>query len=272
MFSTAGPRTFYSIRPMEYLFGDTDIAAHRLKILAEVYAESTRTFILDTVIDRPHLAVDLGCGPGFTTHLLADTTQCDRAVGLDNSDHFVSLAQKTASDTVSFRRHDVTSTPFPIGPSDLLYCRFLLTHLANPQAMVTQWASQLRPRGLLLMEETEWICTKNAAFVKYLGIVEAMIRDQGGNLYAGVLLDGIGTTDLLERRISQVRRFPVSTAQAALMFSLNIRSWKEQRFVRENYTPSVIGQLEHELGNLTERSDSAIEIEWGLRQIVFERI
>ena len=248
---------------MEYLFGDTDVAAQRLKILADVYAESTRTFILDTVIDRPRLAVDLGCGPGFTTHLLADATQCDHAVGLDNSEHFVSLAQKTATDRVSFYRHDVASAPFPIGPSDLLYCRFLLTHVANPQAVIAQWGSQLQMRGLLLIEETEWIHTSNVPFAEYLKIVEAMIEHQGTNLYAGAVLDRMEDVHRLERRISQVRRVPVSTAQATLMFSLNIRSWREQPFVRENYTPSLITQLEHDLENLTRKYDTDIEIEWG---------
>lgn len=257
---------------MEYLFGDSDAAARRLKILADVYAESTKTFILDTVIDRPRLTVDLGCGPGFTTHLLADATQCDYAVGLDNSEHFVSLAQKTVTDRVSFHRHDVTSTPFPTERGDLLYCRFLLTHVTNPQAVVGHWASQLQPRGLLLIEETEWIHTGNVRFAEYLKIVEVMIEHQGANLYAGAILDRMEDVHRLERRISQVRRLPVSTAQAARMFSLNIRSWKQQRFVRANYAPSAIAQLEHELENLTMKSDTDEEIEWGLRQLVFERI
>ena len=57
---------------MQYLFGDSDIAARRLEVLAEVFAEPTRAFFLEAVPKRPRLAVDLGCGPGYTTHLLRD--------------------------------------------------------------------------------------------------------------------------------------------------------------------------------------------------------
>ena len=93
---------------MRYLLGDTYLAARRLKVLAEVYKESTRSFVLESVDDDPHLLVDLGCGPGHTTHFLADILRCDRAVGLDNSEHFIELARKTETDLISFRLHDVT--------------------------------------------------------------------------------------------------------------------------------------------------------------------
>jgi trans-aconitate 2-methyltransferase len=257
---------------MRYLFGDTNIAARRLKILADVYAEPTRTFVLDTVIDKPRLAIDLGCGPGYTTHLLADILQCDQIVGLDSSEHFISLAQKTKTDRVSFHRHDVTAVPFPTPPSDFLYCRFLLTHVQSPLTVVAKWAIHMRPRGLLLIEETEWIHTSNATFQAYLDIVEAMLEHQDGNLYVGPILDSMQDTVTFERRISQVRRFPVSTPRAATMFSHNMLSWKHQPFIRESYSPSVISQLEQDLAALTSRPTSEMEIEWGLRQLVFERV
>ena len=93
----------------KYQFTDTDLAAQRLKYLADVYAESTRDFILDAVNYRPRLVLDLGCGPGYTTHLLADLTQCSQIVGLDNSKRFISLAERNKTDQVSFRLHDITS-------------------------------------------------------------------------------------------------------------------------------------------------------------------
>lgn len=140
---------------MRYAFGDSDLAARRLQLLGEVFAPSTRAFLQASVSREPSLVVDLGCGPGYTTHFLAETLPCGRAVGLDHSDHFISLAQQTATQRVSFQAHDVTQVPFPTGPADLLYCRFLLTHLRDPEAVVARWTDQLRPGGLLLMEEAE---------------------------------------------------------------------------------------------------------------------
>ena len=158
-----------------YQFTDTDLAAQRLKYLANVYADSSRDFILKAVHHHPKTVFDLGCGPGYTTHMLADIIQCKQVVGLDNSDYFISLAERNRTSQLSFFVHNITRIPFPISPCDLLYCRFLLTHLDEPADVITKWASQIRSNGLLLIEETEGIDTKNEVFRTYLGITEALL-------------------------------------------------------------------------------------------------
>ena len=194
---------------MKYLFTDTELAAQRLKYLAEVYAETTQDFILDVVNYRPQLALDLGCGPVYTTHFLAKLTGCRQDVGLDNSIHFISLAEQSKTDKVTFYLHDITSLPFPLGTSDFLYCRFLLTHLKDPFYIIKKWASQLQAKGFLLIEEVEWIHTKNDIFTIYLDIVEGMLVDQSNQLYIGPTLNSLERTDLLKKRSSQVRRLSV---------------------------------------------------------------
>jgi len=256
----------------QYLFGDTDIAASRLKVLGRVFAESSRAFLRETVTAPPRLALDLGCGPGYSTHFLADVLQRDQVAGLDNSEHFISLAQKTKRDRISFHLHDVTTVPFPTDLSDLLYCRFLLTHVREPQALVDNWATQLRLNGLLLIEEAEWIRTEHAVFSAYLAIVEAMFAHQSHTLYAGPVVDGLKDTDALKRRASRIRRVQVSTANAATMFFLNMQAWKTRPFVRANYSQAMIDQLEKDLNALTQKSSRDAEIEWGMRQMAFGRV
>jgi SAM-dependent methyltransferase len=255
----------------EYQFSDTDLAARRLKYLNEVYAESTRDFILDAVGYRPQLASDLGCGPGYTTHFLAELTRCERAVGLDKSENFISLAEQTWTEQVSFCLHDITLVPFPVGPSDLLYCRYLLAHLKNPVEMFDNWASQLQPNGLLLIEEVEWIDSRNKIFTTYLDIVAAMLADQSTELYVGPVLDRLGDTTLLQKKFSRVKQVPVLTHQAATMFYMNIQTWKHQPFIQANYSTEVIAKLESDLKALTTTTNDPGDIEWGLRQLVFER-
>src|SRR5579884_501121 len=134
---------------MSYLFKDTDLAAQRLQVLAGVFAESSRPFIQDAVSVAPQLAIDLGCGPGYTTHLLAETTHCAQAIGLDASEHFINQARNSATDSITFMRHDVTRLPFPTAQADLIFCRLLLTHLQDPLSVIERWITQLRPGGLL---------------------------------------------------------------------------------------------------------------------------
>jgi trans-aconitate 2-methyltransferase len=257
---------------MSYLFKDTDIAAQRLQVLADVFSSSSRAFMRDVVSTVPAVAVDLGCGPGYTTHLLAETTRCTQAIGLDSSEHFISLARRNATEHISFVHHDVTQIPFPTGQSNLISCRMLLTHLRDPLAIIDLWGTQLCLHGLLLLEEVEWIQTEHSLFRVYLDIVAAMLEQQANRLYIGPLLDKMQVNNKLQRRVSRVYRLPVSTAQAATMFYLNIQSWKTQPFILQHYAANMINQLEYDLQILAETSTGKGEILWGMRQIADERV
>jgi SAM-dependent methyltransferase len=256
---------------MRYAFGDSEIAARRLQALARVFAPSSRPFLLHAAPRRPRLAVDLGCGPGHTTHFLAGVLGCDRVAGLDNSERFLALARSTETASVSFHLHDVTEIPFPTAPADLLYSRFLLTHLREPRSVIARWATQLAPRGLLLMEETEWMLTDNPAFATYLEIVEAMLTHQSTTLYVGAVLQEIAATSTLRVRLSQVGRLPVSTRDAAGLFHLNIQTWKRHPFIQAHYPAARIDALEQELAALTQDVGDDAGIEFGLRQVMCER-
>ncbi len=257
---------------MAYLFKDTERAAHRLKVLAGVFALSSRPFIQEVVSTMPQVVLDLGCGPGYTTHLVADTSGCVCAIGLDSSEHFITLATQNATERIAFVRHDITQIPFPTGPGDLIFCRMLLTHLRDPQSVIERWGTQLRPQGLLLLEEVEWIRTEHILFRMYLDIVAAMLEQQANQLYIGPFLDRQQIGNGLRRRLSRVYHLPVSTAQAATMFYLNVQSWKNHLFVQEHYAANIIDKLEYDLQELAETSASEGEIEWGMRQIAYERI
>jgi len=56
---------------VKYLFGDTDAAGRRLKLLAEAFAPTTEAFVRAAAAAPPELLADLGCGPGYATHPLA---------------------------------------------------------------------------------------------------------------------------------------------------------------------------------------------------------
>ncbi len=254
-----------------YSFGDSDLAASRLEVLAGAFAAQSQAFVREAGGCGAGLAVDLGCGPGFTTHLLAEASVCERAVGLDDSEHFIGLAAKTAAANVSFRLHDVTTVPFPDGPCELIYVRFLLTHQREPHALIAKWATQLRPGGRLLIEEVDAIETQAAPFVEYLAIVEAMLADGGHDLYVGPKLDAMPTPAGLARLSSRVASVTPTDDVSTRMFSVNIRTWKHNAFVKANYPAEAIRKLEESLTDLAATSTDAKSIEWRLRQLVYER-
>ncbi len=251
----------------EYLFGDSNTAAQRLQLLASTYQESTRAFLERAAgSKRFHLVLDLGCGPGFTTHLINHTLHCDRVIGLDASAAFIELARGTVSERTSFLQHDITATPFPSGYANLIFSRFLLTHLHDPGAVIAKWATQLERGGLLLMEETETIDTVHPAFGRYLAIVEAMLASQSNRLYAGRLIADLDSPGGLKCTFNELRRLPVRNCDAARMFALNLSTWKDSEFVRTNYSAGFMLELERDLTEIADLESPAREIEWEMRQ------
>ena len=73
---------------MAYTFGDTDLASRRLRRLAEVYEPETRALLQSLLASGEaagcRLAVDLGCGPGWSTQLLSDVLKPERTIGLES--------------------------------------------------------------------------------------------------------------------------------------------------------------------------------------------
>ena len=258
--------------PPSYAFGDSGLAARRLSLLAETFTETSVAFMRESVQTRPHLAADLGCGPGYTTYLVADTLDPIRTVGLDNSKNFLADVRATTSANVSFHLHDITTAPFPEGPFDLIFSRFVLTHLRDPEAAIALWGDQLRPRGLLLIEEVEHIDTDIPALVTYLDIQQAMLTQQNNELYIGPRLDAITASDKLQRRSSNVRTLRVPADRAAAMFHINLGVWRHNDFVRQTYAPATLDTLEQSLHAIAQDHNDSPPIEWQLRQIVLERV
>ena len=122
-----------------YAFGDSEIARRRLTLLAETFERSSEQFLRDSVNAHPQLAADLGCGPGYSTHLLANVANPRHTIGFDNSPRFLAHAVTAASKSVTFERHDITHAQFSRGPFDLMFSRFALTHLRDPEAVVAMW-------------------------------------------------------------------------------------------------------------------------------------
>ena len=254
-----------------YTFGDSDLAARRLALVAETFADTSAAFMRESVTTRPQFAADLGCGPGYTTYLLADTLKPERTVGLDNSENFLSHVRTTASDNVSFCLHDITTAPFPEAPFDLIFSRLVLTHLREPEAAIALWTEQLLPGGILLIEEVERIDTDIPALVTYLDLQQAMLAQQSNELYIGPRLDALTASGKLHRRSSNVRTLQVPADRAATMFHMNLSVWRHNDFARQTYAPTTLDALEQDLHAIAQGHTDDPPVEWRLRQIVIKR-
>jgi SAM-dependent methyltransferase len=264
---------------MNYLFGDTELAARRLRVLARVFERPTLDFL--ETWKREHgglvaqdplpVALDLGCGPGHTTRMLA--TVLDRhVIGLDASDPFLYEARRLQPWRVSFQHHDVTDALFPTPAAHFMYSRFLLTHLPRLGAVFDAWRANLRPGGWILLEEPEWIATEVEPFRVYLDLIARSLRERSTELYIGPRLAAEASAIAgLHVAIDRVVEHDVRDCDAATMFAWNLPTVRaaHEPAPRPPWLPSAadLDALQQALDDIAYMPVPTSRIRWGLRQV-----
>jgi trans-aconitate 2-methyltransferase len=254
-----------------YQYGDTAVAAARLRLLAEVFAPSTRQFLESLVALAPRTILDLGCGPGHTTRLMAEVFGRAEIRGVDSSAAFIALARQVPVERVTYEVANATQ-PLAGGPYDLIYCRYLVTHLARWESAVALWSESLRPGGLLAIEENDWIQSDQPAFSAYVNMVAAMLAAEGQNLYVATELDGVERWPLLSKRSSELAPVAVSNRDAAGMFLMNLDVLRSKPFIEQNYPAAQLDRLRNDLARLADDDPRHSSITFGRRRLVLARI
>jgi trans-aconitate 2-methyltransferase len=241
-----------------YTFGDDEPARARLGLVAAAYEPVSRVFLAQAASADAAVAVDLGCGPGFSTELVAATYRPRALVGLDASEQFLAMARALVP-TARFVRHDVTEVPLPVDPADVIYARLVLAHLPDPPAVLARWCEHLAPGGVVLSEELEAIESPDGPLREYDDLSSAMVHRGGGVMCAGPLLAPLG---------GECVRVEASAALAARIYSFNVRLWLE----RADAGPSKerLLRLERGLGEVADAPGSP-GVTWIVRQTVVSR-
>jgi SAM-dependent methyltransferase len=133
--------------------------------------------------------LDVGCGGGDTTIDLARrVAPRGRAVGADIDETKLALAREEARAlgvaNVEFRSMDVRAAD-GAPQFDVVYARFLLTHLNDPASAVSAFYRHLRPGGLVAAEDIDFTGSfaypPSAAHARYLELYCAVVRSRGGD-------------------------------------------------------------------------------------------
>lgn len=144
--------------PGKYALATGAQAVGRLHVLHEVYGPAGLRFLLHAGLREGMRVADFGCGVGVVTRTLADVVGPDGFVtGIDvNAEQVEEAAALCAAhgfDNVDFVEASAVDTGLFSESFDLVYCRFLLLHLTDPEACLREMRRVLKPRGLLVIED-----------------------------------------------------------------------------------------------------------------------
>jgi ubiquinone/menaquinone biosynthesis C-methylase UbiE len=133
-------------------------AVRRLHMLHDIYSPTGRRVLLKAGLRAGMRIADFGCGVGVVTRMLAEMTGPSGSVtGIDmNGAQLEQAAAWCAAgrlENVNFVEAQAGSTGLPQDSFDVVYCRFLLLHLADPVACLHEMRKVLKTEGILVVED-----------------------------------------------------------------------------------------------------------------------
>jgi SAM-dependent methyltransferase len=126
----------------------------RLELLEARYDPLTVRRLEAVGVAAGWACLEVGAGAGSITRWLAGRVgPAGRVVATDIDPRFLG---EGLGATVEVRRHDIRTDPLEEGAYDLVHCRALLCHLADPLDVLHRMAAALRPGGWLLVEDADY--------------------------------------------------------------------------------------------------------------------
>lgn len=107
--------------------------------------------------ERPRV-VDIGCGPGTSTLLLAELTGGD-VLGVDTHEPFLDELRRRGGTGLNAPMQDL---PLPAGSVDLIWAEGS-AYIMGFDAALAAWRPLLAPDGVLVLTEAEWTTPDPAA-------------------------------------------------------------------------------------------------------------
>jgi ubiquinone/menaquinone biosynthesis C-methylase UbiE len=203
-------------RPPEsegYLLRGGRAGAERLHLLNRAKWPTTEQLLSSVGLRAGMRCLDLGCGSGdVTLKMAALVGEGGGVVGVDSDQAILRLAEQEAERLglpVTFRRLDAEQLAEE-STYDIVYARYLLSHLPRPERVVEVMARALRPGALLVVEDVFFpghVCyPPNVAFDRYVQLYQAAAKSkEGGDAAIGPRLLGMALdAGLVEVRVGLV--------------------------------------------------------------------
>lgn len=239
----------------EYAFRGGAEGRERLRVLARVLRPTTSSLLDRVGIREGMTCLDVGCGGGDVTVLLADRVgPGGRVVGIDVDGPKIEVAREEARaegrDNAEFRVLDLRRLG-TLGAFDVVYARFVLTHLSDPDGAVTRLVSHIRPGGTLVTEDIDfggsYTWPESDAYRRFHQLYLRVVDRRGGDPHIGrrlpLLLAGGGLEEV-EMNVVQ----PMATrGDAKLLNPMTLENIADAAVRDGLASPEEIGSVVDEL-------------------------
>ena len=171
----------------------------RLRIIAQVLWPTTERLLVTAGIAPGMKCLDVGCGGGDVSFAMARLVGSSGSVaGIDLDETKLQLARDEAAReglrNVDFRNSNVEILADE-SAYDLVYSRFLLSHLRDPAAALRRMVRAAKPGGAIVVEDIDHSGVfghpRSSAIERYVRLYNEVVRQRGADPEIGPRLPGL---------------------------------------------------------------------------------
>lgn len=142
-----------------YTLGTNEESAKALSLQQNFLEKDSCELLEKAKLSQGQVVWDIGCGNGCMTEVLSKKVGPEGHVyAIDVSSEMLGRAneriQSAHLNNVTFIKGDLTTMDFPKEKPDLIYSRFIFMHLQNPESVMRNVISHLKPGGVLTLQES----------------------------------------------------------------------------------------------------------------------
>ncbi len=165
----------------------------RLRKQATQAAPLERQILLRHGLKEGMSVLDLGCGPGFTSRLIAEISKTGNVLGVDLNNDLLTVAKKELEknplSNLQFAPANVYDLSSLEQKFDFIYSRFVFQHLEHPDKALEQILSVLNPGGIFLVLDVDdalvTLYPNHPTYDKIFSLQQNYQKEQGGDRFVG---------------------------------------------------------------------------------------
>ncbi len=239
----------------EYTIYGGDKGKSRLDILSRAIGEQTEEFIRWGGLSTGYKCLDLGCGGGHVSMFMSGVVGSSGSIkALDLDKRNIEIADTTCRSkeivNIQFQQADVYQFN-DIDEYDLVYSRFLFSHLHNPQLVLNKVFKSLKTGGTVLIEDTDFSGhfshPPNKAFDKYVSLYQKLLKSRGADANRGQNLTALmiqtGFTEIEFRIYQPAHISGEGKLMAEITFEGIMPSLLEERLVDQKKAYDIYHEL-----------------------------
>jgi SAM-dependent methyltransferase len=174
----------------DYVLGTHDAEVERLGQQHQVWRARSFDAWQRAGIGLGQTVIDVGAGPGYAALDLAEIVGTSgRVIAIERSRRFIDALEDMAArrnlKNITTLERDVVEAPFGEKIADAAWCRWVLSFVREPRAVVAHLAQALKPGGVAVFHEyldyRAWrLAPQSPVFERFVAEVIESIRSGGG--------------------------------------------------------------------------------------------